>query len=1062
MVKRLTMIMAGMLLSTGVALAQSQVSGTVVSQEDGEPVVGAAIKVVGTNAGTVTDVDGHFTLNIPGNEKRVTVSYIGMQQQELTISNNMKVVLKPDNQSLDEVVVVAYGTAKRQSITGSIAQVNAEKIENRISTSVTAALEGTAPGVQVNNSYGEPGSNPKIRIRGVGSLVKDAQEPLYIVDGTAYDGNISELNPNDIESMSVLKDAASAALYGNRAANGVVLITTKRGKGTAKPAITLKVNHGFYTRGIKEYDRLEADQWMEASWQAMKNYAISGELVSDEASAAAYATEHLVADYTRRNIYDGEDTKLFDANGRLIAPRLAGYGDLDWEEGLERTGHRQEYNLSGSAAGEKFNVYSSVGYLKEDGYVKSSGYERFSGRLNSQYTANSWLKMGANLSGSYSNHRFNDNAKDNAYSNPFYTARYMAPVYPYYMHQADGSYQLDENGVPVYDTTSPYLDNRNIVYELDVNSDKRQRSILDGQAWATVSLPYSFSVTIKGNFSHANENRKRYDNPNIGDGASSEGRLTSYAYVYNNYTAQELLNWEHDYGMHHVDAMVGHENYQWKGNYTYGMNTNMAVEGNLTMGNFLKNSYLNGYAEDYKTESYLGRVRYNYDEKYFVDFSYRRDGSSRFKKGKRWGDFFSFGVNWNAKKENFLKDVSWVDQLRVRASYGEVGNDAGVSYYGYQSLYYIDKNAGYAALRRQSLSADNIKWETAQTFDLAVEGQLFHRLNFTLGYFDKRNKDLLFQVRKPLSAGSFGDDETMANLSQYQNIGTISNRGVEISLNADIISNNDWTWNLGVDATFLSSKIKKLPGGKDILHGLQNYSEGHDPYEFYTYHFAGVDQMNGYSLYTIDDTKKASAEAAGKYVEINGKGYTYDTTYGKRDWAGSAAPDVYGSFSSNLRWKDLSLNMLFTYSLGGKVYDGSYQSLMSTGSASTASALHSDVLKSWSGVPAGMTETSANRIDPNGLPLIDFNMSTYTNANSDRWLTSASYFVFKNITLTYNLPKTLIRGWGLTGVALTAGVENALTFTSRKGLNPQYSFNGGYDDTFVTARVFNLGVSVNF
>ena len=1049
----------GAILSCGVAFAQTSVTGKVVASEDGEPVIGASIKVAGTNTGTVTDVDGNFSLNVPAGSK-LEITYIGMNPQTVKASSNMKIALTSDNKSLDEVVVVAYGTAKRQSITGSVSAVDAKEIENRISTSVTGALEGAAPGVQVNNSYGEPGASPKIHIRGVGTLVKDADQPLYVVDGTVFEGNIAELNPNDIESMSVLKDAASSALYGNRAANGVVLITTKRAKLSNKPTFNLQINQGVYSRGIGEYERLGVTQWMEQAWKSVKYGAMSNQGL-DATAAAQYATTHVIGDLVKRNIFDADDDKLFDANGKLIANRLSGYDDLDWEDAVERTGYRQEYNMSAGITGDKYNVYTSAGYLNEKGYTLNSGYERFTGRINSKYNPTKWFETGLNLSGTVSNRSFNENAKESYYANPFYVTRYMAPVYPVYMHNADGSYALDANGEKQYDTTSDYLDNRNIAYEIRTDQDKSRRSVIDAQIYGKINLPYGFSALVKANVNNANTNRQTYNNPNIGDGATNNGRLSQYTYQYTNYTGQELLTWAQTYGKHSVDVLLGHENYSWQRKYSFLMNTNMAVDGNFTLGNFLNNSSTEGYNYDYKTESYLGRVRYNYDEKYFVDFSYRRDGSSKFAKDNRWGNFFSFGANWNVKKEDFIKNVDWVNDLRVRASYGEVGNDAGVDYYGYKALYYINKNAGDAALMKYTLAAPNIKWETTQTVDFGIEGKLFNRLNFSIGYFDKRSKDLLFQVRMPLSAGSFAYDENMMNLAQYQNIGTISNRGFEIALSGDVIRKKDWTWNLAFDATTLKNKVIKLPGGKDILHGVQNYSEGHSAYEFYTYHFAGVDQMTGNSLYDLDATMEATAEAAGALVEINGTKYSTNTSYAERKWAGTALPSVYGSFGSTLRWKDLSLGLLFTYSLGGKVYDASYQSLMSP-SSSSARAYHKDVLKAWDGVPEGMTETSANRIDPNGVPVFDPVLSTDNDATSDRWLTSGDYLIFKNINLSYNLPKALVKGWGLEGLTLKAGAENLFTLTSRKGLNPQYAFNGGSDDTYVSARVFNFGVSVTF
>ena len=1060
MEKRLMMFLVGLLLSLGTALAQTEISGTVVSSDDGQPVVGASILVAGTQTGTVTDVDGNFRLSVRSGAKLV-VSYVGMLTKTVSASNGMKVTLSPDDKGLDEVVVVAYGTAKRQSITGSVAVVDSKKISDRISTTVTGALEGSAPGVQVNNSYGEPGATPKIHIRGVGTLVSGADQPLYIVDGTPFEGNIAELNPSDIESMSVLKDASSAALYGNRAANGVVLITTKKAKFTTKPNITVKMDQGFYRRGIAEYDRLGPDQWMEASWQAMRNYALSGGIVTNDAAAAAYATQHLIPDYVKRNIYDAADGALFDANGKLTAKMRPGYDDLDWQKAVERTGHRQEYNLSAAVANDRYNIYSSAGYLNEQGYTLNSGYERFTGRINTNYHANKWLELGMNLSGTSSVRSFNADANGTFFANPFYVTRYMTPVYPVYLHNADGTYVLDADGNKQYDTTSEYLNNRNLPYEMQMDMDRIRRNVLDGLIYANVSLPYGFTLTGKVDLNHSNTNRQTYNNSVIGDGASNNGRLTERSNQYISYTGQELLNWNHNFDLHHIDVLLGHENYSWNRKYHRVMNTNGAINGLRALSNFVLNADTEGYFEDYRTESYLGRLRYNYDEKYFLDFSLRRDGSSKFHKDKRWGNFFSAGVNWNIKKEKFMEKVKWVDALRARASYGEVGNDAAVNLYGYQALYYITKNGGNPALVRQKLAALDLKWETTQTFDFGVEGTLFDRLNFSLGYFDKRSKDLLFEVRFPLSAGSYYGNDLIENLTQYQNIGTISNRGFEIMLNGDVVRSKDWTWNLSFDATTLSNKVIKLPKGEDILHGQQNYSEGHSAYEWYTYHFVGVDQMTGKSLYELDPKQEATAASAGDLVEINGTKYTTSTSQALRKWAGTALPSVYGSFGTNLRWKDLSLSVLMTYSLGGKTMDGSYRSLMSTASASSSSALHKDVLNSWTAAPNGMTATSADRIDPNGTPILDFNGSTDNNAVSDRWLTSSSYLIMKNIMLTYRLPKSLVTKWGLGGVSLKAGVENLFTLTSRKGLNPQYSFAGGSDDTYVSARVFNFGLTVD-
>ena len=1058
--KKLFTIALCLFISIGAAWAQTQNVSGVVNADDGQPVAGASIIVSGTTIGTYADANGKFSLtNVPANATQLEVSFLGMKAQTVKIAPYVSITLLAEANSINETVVVAYGTQKRESITGSVSQIDEKKLELRATTSATGALEGAAPGVQVNNTYGEPGAAPTIRIRGFGS-VNGSNEPLFVVDGAPFEGNIAEINPADIASISVLKDAASSALYGNRAANGVVLVTTKSGRGSTDPSITVKINQGIYTRGLPEYETLNPDEWMEVSWTAMRNYAMHSSLKLDAAAAGTYATEHLIADYAKLNIYDGANTALFDANGKLVAKRKSVYDDLNWFDAVERTGYRQDYSVSGSVASSKFNVYASLGYTNEQGYIVASDYERMTGRINTTFTPNKWFKAGVNVNATVSERNFNDKASGNAYGNPFYIARYTAPIYPYYLHNADGTFALDASGNKQYDTSSDYLDNRNIAYELRTDKQNSHRNVLGGQAFATVTLPYGFSATVKGIVNHSTTATEAYNNPEIGDGATNNGRYTDTHYRYHDYTLSQMLNWERDFGMHHVDVLAGHENYSYLRKYQSSMNTNMAVPGNIVMGNFLTDSYTTGFNDAYRVESYLARVRYNFNEKYFFDASFRRDGSSRFHPDNRWGNFFSVGANWNIKKESFMANVDKIDALKLRAAFGEVGNDAGVGFYGYQALYEIDKNGGKTSLMKKSLAANDISWETTQTIDVAVEGRAFDRVNFSLGYFDKRSKDLLFNVPLPLSAGSWSHQEGSWNLSVSKNIGSVSNRGVEFSTDVDVIRNGHWLWNVGLDATFLKNKIITLPDHEPItVSSIRRYEEGHSVYEFYAYNFVGVDQTNGYSLYKIDPEMKEKAQAANELVTINGTDYTYDYNYALRDWCGSAIPWAYGSFNTSLSWKNFTLSALFTYSLGGKVYDSSYSSLMSTGSASSASQNHKDILKSWTAQPSGMTE--ANRIDPDGIPIVDFERNKFNNAAGSRWLQDASYFVVKNINLGYRIPKRLTDKINVKGILLNASVENLVTITSLKGMNPQYSFTGSSDDTYGTARVFNLGVTLD-
>lgn len=997
--------------------------------------------------------------------KTLLVSFIGMTTQEVAIKPTIRIILKSDSQALGEVVVVAYGTASKQSLTGAVASIDTKKLELRPVTSATSALEGAAPGIQVNNSYGEPGSNKtQIRVRGFGS-VNGTNEPLIVVDGVPYNGDITDINSDDIESMSVLKDAASAALYGNKAANGVVLITTKKGK-ESRLNVRINVKQGMYNRAIPEYEHMGINDWMETMRLGYKRYFMVDKKM--EAAAASDAASAGLHSIVKSNIFDKEGAQWFDSNGKFTGKVLPGYNDLDWLDALQRTGYRQEYGISADTGGEKYDLFASFGYLNEKGYIISSDFDRFTARLKANFTPVKWFKAGISMSGTMSESNYADSAEDQYYSNPFYTAGLKAPVYPYYKHNADGSIQPDENGNPQYDVNNrDYLDGRNIIYELQNDINRYNRNSINGQVYGTINFLKDFSFTTKGDMYLADLFTKGFNNPICGDGSANGGRLSKQTERTREYRFAQELYWTRDFGIHHVDVLAAHESFKHTYITDYFMKEAQKIAGdNTEPSNFAKVTYAEGYSKEYTTESYLARARYNYNQRYFFDASFRRDGSSRFY--KPWGNFWSVGASWMISEENFMKDIDWVNNLKLRASYGEVGNDAGVDYYAYKSLYSSDTNSGMGAYYKTQNENKELKWETSASLDIALEGRLFDRVNFTLDFFNKESRDLLFNVYNPLSAGATGwpwngDDPGTGMSSVYKNIGSVRNTGLEVAIDVDAIRTKDWKWNIGLNLTTLHNEITKLPDGKDILHGTQNYSEGHSIYEFYTYTYAGVDQLTGRSLYNADPEKVTDAlRTKGEVVTINGNDYVYNTSYGKKDWQGSALPDVYGSINSSLTWKDLTLSVLCTYSLGGKVYDYNYSDIMSTAIAGPH-ALHPDLLNAWKEAPADMTETSSDRIDPNGIPAFDLSSyDTFSQGAGTRWLTSASYFAIKNINLSYNFPRAIVSHLGIGGLRIFGTVENAAIFTSRKGLNPQYSFNGSQDNTFVAARIFTFGLNLKF
>lgn len=424
-----------------------------------------------------------------------------------------------------------------------------------------------------------------------------------------------------------------------------------------------------------------------------------------------------------------------------------------------------------------------------------------------------------------------------------------------------------------------------------------------------------------------------------------------------------------------------------------------------------------------------------------------------------------------------MESAPWVSFLKLRAAYGTVGNDISAALYNYYVNYSLGTYFGQPVVMPSNYATQNLKWETTKSLDIALEGSLFDdRFSFTIGWYNKRSTDLLFNVIKPRSAGS---NYSWANPTITENIGTMLNTGWELQFGVDILRTQDFTWNFSIDMSFLDNEIKKLPFHKDIADGMQRKSEGHSVYEWYTYHYAGVDQLNGEALYELDpnayeftsiengqanfEANLRNAEAAGELREINGKYYVTSTNYASRDWRGTALPTVYGSFGTNFQWKGISLGMLFTYSLGGKTYDSNYADLMGVSTPNgTQAALHKDILNAWTAAPEGMTAESPNRIDPNGVPVFDYSRQIMNGAASDRWLTSSDYLVFKNLNVSYSLPKKWVNALLMQQISLGMSVDNLFTVTARKGMNPQYSFSGGQSLNFVTARVFSFQINAKF
>jgi TonB-linked SusC/RagA family outer membrane protein len=1046
--KKLLQSLFFLLFIASVAIAQERTLTGTVTGNDGQPIPGATVRLKGATGAVQTDPKGTFRINATSSATAVEVSSLGFITKTAEISGGtINVVLLEDTKSLSEVVVVAYGTAKREAITGSASTLGARDIEKRTVTNISNALAGIAPGVSVSSGNGQPGTGSNVRLRGFGSFAASSS-PLYVLDGSQFDGNLGDINPSDIESVTILKDATSSALYGARAANGVIMITTKRGKSSS-PLISATVNQGYSTRGVPEYDRVDAYEYYPIAWQGLKNnlmYSASPRLTDAAAAAKASADIQKNLVYNPFNVANGEIVGL---DGKLNPNAKLLYNDFDWYSPLERTGKRTDANVSTSGRTEKSDYFMSLGYLSDKGYIQKSDFKRFNGRVNVNSQIKPWLSTGINLSGSFSDGNLaSDNSTDNnaSFINAFSFARGIGPIYPIYARDAAGNtiynevtkgdwfdYGIHPGAVNRPTGASP---GRSVVYETLLNDNLFRRSLMGARSFVEVKFLKDFTFRPSIAFDIRNNNGTQYRNPIIGDGSGLNGGGTNTSATTKSYTFNQVLSYNKNIGDHTFSALVAHETYNYDYRYFTASKTGLILQGNTEFANFVTPSGANGYKRDEALESYFSRFNYSFANKYFAEASLRRDGSSRFSPESRWGNFFSAGASWSVSKENFMSDVSWVDDLRLKASYGEVGNNSlnNNNYYAYQSFYDLGWNNGsQPGLLLSTNSARDLKWETSKSTNLGMSFSLFNRRVYgELEYYKKGSGELIFSLPLP-------DSDPVKSV--LKNIGSMYNSGFELQLGADLIRSQDFTWALVTNWTTLKNRITKLPAETPVItSGTKRREVGKDYYSFWLRKYAGVDQTDGSALYI-----PAEGTAPANIRTVDGVDYVTNQTFAKFDYSGTAIPDLMGSFTNTFTYKNLSLSVLVNYQIGGKFYDSTYQGLMSSGSY--GGAFHKDILNSW---------TAEN---PTNTPRIDYGNSTNINATSSRWLIDASYISLRNVNLSYNLPKSLIGKLDVSNARVFVSGENLGMISKRKGLDPSESFDGVNANTYVPSRILSFGIN---
>lgn len=1046
-------IVTYLFIGVGLTFAQTmKITGTVLAEGSGEPIIGATVMVKGTNIGVATDADGRFTIsNVPQSAKTVTVKYIGMKGVEVAIKPEMRIVLSSGAELLDDVMVVAYGTAKRSSYAGSASLVRADDLKDMPITTFESALNGKVAGLQVTNNSGQAGSAPSIRIRGIGSM-NASNEPLYVIDGVPVSsGNAGQmsgeiystnnvmntLNPDDIESISVLKDAAASSLYGSRAANGVVLITTKKGK-LGKPTVSLKVEVGFTPCWATDnYETASVQENVNMLYSVFHDYRTSRGYTESE--AAAYALRQLNNRFNRHGYqftttgtgkYEDVSIEEYNNSGR-------GGQYYDWDKAYFRTAMYQTYDLAVSGATESTNYYTSLSYTEDEGRLKMNSFNRVSGRLNLSQKVGKFLELttNANLARTKKS-GYNDTRSTG--SNYFMQTRNLLWGLYWPTDYSTGDAWTSRYGSYAYNGL--YYDN-----EWENNSTNTK---LMASETLTIHLLPGLDVKSILSYDYTNVKDHIYYSANHYNGSADNGSVTEYRTTYEKTVSSTTANYSNVFGKHGVQLMVGFEAERNKTDYVRATGTNLPVSTLHTVAT-AGTQTSTGYNWGNSMASVLSKADYNFDERYFFSASYRRDGSSRLSEDKRWGNFWSVAGAWNIMREKFMDDVVWVDNLRIRASYG-VNGTLPTNNYGYMSLMsYTSQYMGNAGGVISTLGNQNLSWETSYSTNIGVDFGFFgNRLRGTIEYFNRDSKNLLQDVPISMVTGFS---------STLQNVGRINNHGFEVQIGGDIINTNGWLWSASVNASFISSKVKELYGGSDIIwydptgsddRAQYVYREGESTLAFYGYEWAGVDKTNGKSVYYVNDP--SGQDVGGDFV-YNGRAATYDYEKANYTILGSAIPKVYGGLNTSVSYKGIALSLGFTYKIGGKLYDGAYKDVADDG-------YYWERIRSKNYYNNLWTPTNTDGTEPeiSGEDLTD------AMQYSSRHLHNASYLRLKTLSLGYTLPKKITSKAYIDSARLFFSASNLLTFSHYKDADPEVNEYGTRGWETPLGKTFVIGAELKF
>ena len=975
-----------------------KIKGTIIDSKTGEPVIGASVKVKGTKLAAVTDLNGEFELNTHANAT-LQISYVGFKETEVKASNDMKISLEEDTESLEEVVVVGYGTQKKESLTGAMANIKGEKLKDITSATVENMLNGKVSGVYVAPGSGRPGSTGAIIIRGQTSI-NGATAPLWVVDGVIVGNSAGDLNPDDIETMTVLKDAASTAIYGSEGANGVVVVTTKQAKHE-KMSISLSAKAGLSTLNRGNLEMMDGAEFYDyyKSFQNVES-----------------------VNFPRWN----EDLRN---------------SNFDWFKLAKKTGSTQDYNLTLNGGSENIQSMFTLGYFKEEGAVKGYDMNRYSTRIKVVYKPYEWLTIKPNISGS----RTNDKDKQ-------YSVGAMYSMMPW-----DSPY--DENGNLVPNYYAGWVNSKATNYLNDLAAGDYSTSTtydLAGGLDFDIKIAPWLTFSSVNNYSYYNSQTHGYYDPKSSSGEGVNGRTTEYNYVSTRRYTNQLLRFKKSWGKHNVNALLAYEfnDYEMKYTDVYATGFISGFEDFMTAA---KPEMANGYRTAWAKQSYFTQWRYDYDSRYYGELSLRRDGRSNFGSNNRYGNFFSVSGAWNINNESWFK-ADWVDQLKLRAAFGSVGN-VPTSLYPSYSLYSVGAtyNENPGALISQIGNKD-LTWEKTYTTGVGVDASFWqNRLHATLDFYIKNTSNILYQV--PVTG-------LVGVTSIWKNIGKMRNTGIEFTVGGDIIRTKDLTWNVTANISHNSNELRDLykqrdangnyvvkpvliSDGTSIAGTAQRILEIGEPVDtYYMKEWAGVNPEDGKPQWYMDDA--------------NGNKVVTDS-YSKASYykCGKASPDVYGSFSTSLFYKNFDLQANFGYSLGGQIYSYYRQEFDSDG-AYAGDRNQMKLQKGWS----RWEKPGDIATHPRAM----YNNQDKGNLASSRYLESSDYLKLRSLTLGYNFD---LKKYGIQTLRLSVSGENLFTITDYSGVDPELPAgtndkgvlsvtNTGGTSVYPAVRKFMLGVNLTF